>query len=556
VKLQIKNKNVGLVLSVIAIFVVSLILRFYRLDKNIPSVYADETGQYWLYQALIGGHSNILSIPYLSTYSFVWLFGLSPLGVRFGSALFGSFIGVVLFYLGYVVSKRKTSVALICGILGVILPWSYMISRIGHTHIPIIVLLSSLHLALLINAKSFRGFLISLVPIILSVFYYPTILIVSPLAIAIVFFKYFFPQFNQKQKRLLLAGGVFFTLILGYVFVTRYNVFSIQGRGGDLAIWRDVNVTADFNSYRGLARLADPHTEKIANKIFYNYPLSIVHVFVKNYLSFFSPDFLFLKGDSVLRHSTGMVGGFFPFLLPFMLYGAFAFFKEADARRRSIFLVWILMSPVPAAITKDGATYLLRVITLMPILTYFCALGAVSFFDLFKNKWQKLIYSVVFAVAILFSAAYFFFGYFYVYPSVSASSWEYGFKEISDFQISNPGKIFIIWDDKYPVDYFCFWQKLPAGTCDQTKMNTSEMINSSRVDLPLINLLFSLPQSEADFDQIIVKYNPRYVAIPLKYTTLFPEFTKKIIPIETIKYPDQTIAFSIYQVNQLIHIVE
>ena len=236
------------------------------------------------------------------------------------------------------------------------------------------------------------------------------------------------------------------------------------------------------------------------------------------------------------------------FLLPFMLYGAFVFFRDQTTRNKIIFATWILASPLPAAITKDGATYLLRVATLMPFLTYFCALGIVESFNLIKKNW-RIPYGLLVTLIALYSSYYYFYGYFHVYPALSANSFEFGFKELADFQTKNPGKMFIVWDDKYPYTHFCFWQNLPLTTCQPDNTNTRVFVNKSRVDLSLPTVFFSLPNSLADLELIINQYQPKFFVLPGKYQKEFSSYAQKYKSIKTIKNPDLTTAFEIYQLN-------
>lgn len=489
-----------------------------------------------------------------------WIFDLTPLGTRFFSALYGSLIPIFMFFfvksiLLFKKNSTKRLTALTACFLSAFLPWSFMMSRLEYTQIPLIIILVCFHLYFLLQSSKTSDYFVSLIPIALGVILYPSMIIIFPISFFITFFCSLDSQSNN-QKYISWIVFVTFAVIIGIAGSIKFHIFDSRYRGLDLAIWNDVNVTADSNYYRGLSRLSSPSilsankdTEIISNRVLFNKPVSVIQIFTKNYLSFFSPDFLFLKGDNILRHSTGMVGEFFPFLLPFMVYGTFVFFSQADKKHKTIFLVWILASPIPAAITKDGATYLLRVITLMPFLTYFCALGLVSSFELLKNKYAKITYGVLITTIALFSIYRFLFGYFHVYPALSAPHWEYGFKELSDFQSTHSGKLLTIWEDKYPVWYFCFWQNLPKEICDLKLINNFESVNGSRIDLPINNLLFSLPANETDLMLITDKYKPDFIAIPAKYSPLFPKFTKEHQAVETVKYPDQTVAFSIYKLH-------
>lgn len=550
-----KTKLAYLILGIIFLF--GLMLRIYRLDQNIPELYTDETGHYYYLNA-IKTHS-VGPIRWLSYLFFTatWIFGLNPLGVRLMSAILSSLIIIVGFYLARALEKPTDSklylrVAVIYSFLLSVIPWNFSIARLGHTHVPIVTLCAMLHLYFYLKSKSLWQKLASFIPFLVGSYYYPTLILMSPLVLLVPAKQLYFE--SGKYKKTLFFTGSLFLLTIGVFLVNKYKIFDPSQRGLDLAIWRDINVTADTNLYRGLARGTQPSLfsffsdpEATSNKIFYNYPVAVLGVFVKNYLSFFSPDFLFLKGDPVLRHSTGMVGSLYIYLLPFFVYGMYIFYSQKNPNKLLITL-WVLAAPIPAAIAKDGAGYFLRASTLLPLLTYFCALGAVYFYEKLRPGYQKTLYLVLFSLFSAYSAFGYFYGYFHVYPSLAKDSFEYGFKSLSDFQQSNNGKLLIAWEDKYPYSQFCFWQSLPIETCDTKNTNTRENIGESRVDLPFPNLLFSLPKNFSDTELIIKKYKPNYLAVPPKYFEVFSKLLKNKKLIKQIYNPDLTVSFSIYEI--------
>jgi hypothetical protein len=540
------------------IFFMALFLRLYRLNIDSPAIYADEAGHYYYYNLIkdnIGGPIN--QIIY-RLFSATWLVGVNPLGARLFSAFYGSLIVLVGFFFAKALNKLSGSklylrVALVFAFLISLLPWNYAISRIGYSHIPIITIMTLLHLTIYLNAKNWQGKLMFLIPFAIGGYFYPSLITMSPFVLIVPAIDIL--KDKSINKKYLFSAISLFIIVVLYVLLVKYQVFNREARGLDLAIWRDVNVTADSNLYRGLARLSTPtifsfgmDPEKLANKIVFNYPISVASEFASNYLSFFSPDFLFLKGDQVLRHSTGMVGNFYLFLLPFIIYGGFKFYA-LRTKHSLLITLWILASPLSATITKDGATYLLRVITLMPFLTYFAALGIVEFYELLKIKFAKITYFLLLSVVTLFSAYYYFYGYFHVYPALAADSFEYGFKELAQFQTKNPGKMLIIWDDKYPFSLFCFWQNLPYTDCKFEDTNTRVEIGTSRLDLALPEVIFSLPSSPTDLDLVVNGSAPKYIALPAKYKKNFQPLPKNYKLIETVKNPNLSTAFEIYSVG-------
>ncbi len=555
------NKYKAAIILLFIFFGVGFFLRVYRLNQNVPELYSDEVGHYYYLESIRNGSVGLIRrISYLF-FTASWLVGLNPLGVRLASAIFGSLTIIVGFFFAKALAKKSQTnlylrVALTFSLLLAILPWNFAISRLGHTHIPIIVFTSLLHLYLYLSATKTLPKIISFIPFLIGSYYYPTLILMSPLILLIPAKQLFWD--SQKNRKLIFLASIIFLGVTSSFLVTKYKVFNTSSRGLDLAIWRDVNVTADSNLYRGLARSSVPSIfsfgkdpEQLSNKILYNYPLSIIFKFTENYLSFFSVDSLFLRGDPILRHSTSMTGNFYLFLLPFLIYGLYKFFSgKTDRQTKLLITLWLLASPIPAAITKDGAGYLLRSISLYPLLTYFCALGLVYSLEFFQNNFSKVIYFATISVIGTFSVFYYFFGYFHVYPSLAKDSFEYGFKALSDFQQNNKSKLLIIWEDKYPYSQFCFWQKLPYSVCDPSKTDTREYLGETRVDLPSQSIFFSLPSTESDLKQVVKKYQPDYVALSTRFLENYPKFFLNYQVIETIKNPDDTVSFFIYQSSE------
>ncbi len=552
-----KKKDIYVYLSLALIFWLGLFLRFYRLNLNIPEPYADETGHYVLRNLILGRDTNLWFFLYnklfLGTFSFTWIFGLTPFGVRSASALYGSFTSLAAFCFAYTISKRK-SVSFLMALLVAIIPWNFMISRLGHTHVVVIVLLTMIHVSLFLIAQKFRDYLVSLVPLLLALLYYPSMVVVVPFALVLVLW-YAGQSLSKKQKVLTLIIATTALVVLAPIVLNYFHILDVKGRALDLAIWRDVNTPYEIDRYRALSWNSAPSIfsfnlppEKLANKLVYNKAMANLSVFTRNYLSFFSPDWLFLKGDAILRHSTGQVGAFYLFLFPFMLYGAFKFFQTKDTKTKVTFLVWILVSPVPAAITKDGAGYLLRVVTLLPFLTYFSSLGLYESFGLVKKTW-RLPYGILIALLALYSAYYFFYGYFHVYPSLAERSFENGFKELSDFQISRQNtSLLIIWDGYYHDIDFRFWQNTPY---QDTKLFTLKRIEvgDSVFWQTFTNLYFSAPKSASAVKQFIAQYHPQFVVLPDRYFVKYPEDVQLLLstkPVDQISYPDKTTALTIY----------
>ncbi len=541
-----------------AILLGALVLRVYRLGLNVPPLFGDEVGGN--YNALIKLFSPapfFIRIPRIlfavfSTY--IWFLGFSPLAVRLPVAIYGTVLVVSLYFFAKAVNReleeRNEWVGPLTSILVAVLPWSLHISRLAHTGVLIFMNLVSLHWIFYLKAQKTKKYLLSLLPLLLATYFYPSSLILTPLVFILVFRRVYFLIDKQKIKKYLMVFCGF--LLMAVIFFT-LALFRFKERGFELAIWRDVNVTADTDHWRSLARISSPtaftlfsNPEK-TNRFFFNYPVSVLNIFFRNYWSFFSPDFLFLKGDPVLRHSTQMVGVLYPFLAPFLVYGAFLLFSSRNRKLKEFFLFWILVSPLSAAITRDGQGYLYRVLTMLPLFTYLSALGLMRFLLSFKGK-IRLALSATFLLIAVCSTLYFLYGYFQVYPALAAKSYEFGFKELSDFQVShNSEPMLVIWDGYYPHFYFRFWQATPVR--EYSLFSPKDIhIGQSVFHQRYPNLYFSLPRKEADLRGFLEKNGIVYFAFPAILKEKFSGYSfLTLTPFKVVNYPDGAPAFEIYE---------
>lgn len=546
-------------LSLVFIFLIVLAgfgVRFYRLDLNLPSIYADEASWYFGLANLLNPAQSFLDFIYknffLRSITFTWFLDLTPLGVRLPSAIFGTLLLFLIYWFAKEINfgRKKTwsFIPLVTLTLAAFLPWGIHLSRIGHVFVILSLIMVVIHWLIYLKAKTIKDYLLSLLPLILAAYFYPSFVLISPLAFLLVLFKIWQLKPSVKIKGIIFLLGALFIF---YFFNLSYN----NARGFDLAIWRDVNVTAAENIDRGLARLSEPtifsfnRNPDLTARLFYNRLVAIANAFTRIYLSFYSPDFIFLKGDPTLRHSTGRFGILYPFLLPFLIYGAFLLFTKGEKKTKEMFLLWLLVSPIPAALTKGGDGYLLRATSMLPLLTYLSALGIAEFLRLFKSK-LKIFFAVLIFAVFAFNTYNFLFNYFHVYPASSARSYEYGFKELSNFQKENNFQpLLVIWEGYYPRSHFGFWQPYFYKNLNNFPVKKIT-IDQSDFYQTWNNLYFSLPKTENDL-QIFLKENKiSLLALP---GDLKPSFNNYQLfeqkPIEVINYPDQTPAFLLYKLK-------
>ncbi len=167
----------------------------------------------------------------------------------------------------------------------------------------------------------------------------------------------------------------------------------------------------------------------LMSKIFYNKVSIWIGMFTKNYLSSFSTEFLFIKGDGNLRQGVQTVGNL---LLPdfiFIFIGLISIFtiKNFKHNKFIIFsLISLFLAPIPFALTRDSAfPHSTRLILMLPFLVIISIFGIIKINQIFKSKFILLIIFM----AYMFNFSSFLHQYYFHYPNISARDWHYGMKE-------------------------------------------------------------------------------------------------------------------------------
>lgn len=125
--------------------------------------------------------------------------------------------------------------------------------------------------------------------------------------------------------------------------------------------------------------------------------------FVANYTSYFSPEFLFFRGDHNPRHSTQAAGMLLITALPLLLAGIFHVARHWRRPLYRFLLIAFCLGPVSAALTEEGTPHALRSADMLPLLILFCGLGLHELLSLVAHRrrtWQALTAAAVVAIAL------------------------------------------------------------------------------------------------------------------------------------------------------------
>ncbi len=151
-------------------------------------------------------------------------------------------------------------------------------------------------------------------------------------------------------------------------------------------------------------------------------------IFLKNYFSHFTPQYLFVTGDPSWEHSTQHVGLLsWVEILGLLCLVGFLIFQFKATRAHHWWLIFlfinILISIIPAALTQGGLPSNLRTVSALP---FSCLLLAYGLWML-TQRWQAT-FIIVTVTGIIF-AFVFLRGYFTVYPKESMGWFSFWTKE-------------------------------------------------------------------------------------------------------------------------------
>lgn len=464
-----KRFNYSLILFFI--IVIAVFLRFYQLGQNPPSVHADEADVgYTAYSILKTGYDpygNFLPLQFedqaknfrapLYTYSIIpsiMIFGLNPFAERLPSAFFGVLSVLTIFFLAKKLFNEN--VAVLSSLLFAINPWSIQISRTGlEVSLSLLLVLAGTALFLYASSEKKYLFLVSGILLGLSVFAYHSAKIFLPLFLPILLF------YKWKSKRINIKEIGFFLGIFAIFYVVMLSL-ALFNQGA--AEFRNVSIFENTTASRSVNR--ERHLSNAPlwlSSVFHNKPLYYLKQFENSYIRIFSPNYLFLNGESNLDKGVSNHGEFYLFELPFFLIGLYGLFK--NQKLLFGFLAgWLLVGAVPAGITSTGY-YTYRDVNMLPIPLLLSSFGVVYLFRFIKNALsQRLAFLVACSIAVFFIPyiASYFFTYFFDYPVYSRDWWQSNQALALDYAVRNKNSydsVFINGGGDWPIIY-AFYNKI------------------------------------------------------------------------------------------------
>lgn len=425
-------------LILVIIVVLSFFLRTYKISDNPPSLNWDEVSHgYNAYSILKTGKDEWgIKFPlifraygdyklplyiYLTAVS-EFFFGLNSFSIRLVSALSGT--GLVV--LAYLITKKLTknsAFSLIAAFLTSVSPWSLFLSRVAvEANLGAFLFALGMYFFISWQDRSAKNLSFAFLFWGLALFSYNSCRILVP----IFFLLAFWIAVKKRSLRQLVLPSLIFLIFLlpmiGQFFdqsaKARFNWVSLIDQG-------TINRIIQKRETSGLPKL-------YARTIF-NRPTYFLFYSAKNYLSNFSPQYLFFRGGSHYQFSLPNHELLYLVTAPFLLLGLIKILIKGNKEEKLIGF-WFFVSFIPSAITKD-APHVLRSILVLPAPMILTALGLQLTVNFLKerSKFGGKLLTIVLILAVLVSFGRWWNDYSNIYPGAYSWSWQYGYKEVTSY---------------------------------------------------------------------------------------------------------------------------
>ncbi len=456
----------------------------------------------------------------------VFIFGLNEFSVRFPNAIFGTFaIVATYFFVRKLFNDEK--LALFSSFILAISPWHIMLSR-GAFEANLTTFFLPFGILLFLKGVKDRKFLFfSVLIFLLNMFTYHTARILTPVVFASLVFGYKTQLKESKRFNLSLTLAILLSLVgvLGYLFggsrVASSGIFDLG-----------------FADDRYFAQIAgEPN---LVSKIFYNKPLYVARQFVGNYISYFSPQFLATNGSAEATY--GMVSGVGVIYLVelVLLLGFIVKYIMGRSKELNLILFWILISPIPAALTKGPGYAANRAAFMMPAIFIILAVGGLFIYQ--KLKAKGLGNFIVPSYLLLLFINFLYVGEKYLVGQKinGASPMMYGTRQLVDNISGYSDKEIVVSKNiSEPQIYIAFY----------SKMNPVDYQNASK-NWSLVNGWVD-QQGEYTLGRYTFRNINYFVDAKLKNTVLVGTVGDFPIDVKAnfvVSYPNQTPAY--YVINQ------
>ena len=376
----------------------------YSLLKNLTDEFGNKLP---LYFPSIGDYKYPV-YAYLTTLP-VAVFGLSVFSTRFISAFSGTILVAVIYLLAALLFKPKP-IKYVAAFLTAISPYGIIFSR-GAYESNLATLWVSLGILMIVffsELKKSKFLFFSFIFFILSTFTYSATRIFIPTLVVgygLVIVKN--TNFKLREKRNYLFFCVILILTISIAFIDQRS----RARAADVSIINNYKISEDVRDAIWEDGISQSGNIFIT-RVFHNKVIAHSRYFLEGYLNHFDSNYLFTTSNpQMFKYSVPGMGLFYYFEMVTIVLGIVALSKYLSRKITYILVMWIILAPIPSALTVETPNPI-RTLIGLPALIILSSLGAVYFIELFRNKLSKAMATVVLGFIVVLNFLYFQHQYF------------------------------------------------------------------------------------------------------------------------------------------------
>jgi 4-amino-4-deoxy-L-arabinose transferase-like glycosyltransferase len=559
------NKKVQTIIAITIILILAIVTRFYMLGKAPAGIYLDEAGQgYSAYSILKTGKDEFgKSFPIVfrsftdfKTPVYIYLvvplipiFGLTAFTVRFPSFFF-SILTFPVFYLlvrKLCPAKNSLSLSLISCLLLALSPWHILFGRTNfECNVALFFFLSGVlsFYAAIKNKPKFL--LLSALMFAIAIPAYHSQRIITPLTLLILFIRYRTTLLSKAYKTYLTFG-----LIIGLIISV--PTISVALTPGFLARANGLNIFSHMRqmpngylaNYKGIL-------SPIVNSSWY---LSTKE-FLSLYLTYLSPRSMFILGDSGPRSSFPDLSTFFLWQFPFYIYGLYLLIKNKELGELRFFtIVILLISPIPAAVTRDPYSTIRSLPLVIPQITII-AIGILSFFRsirsirIIRNFNLNLLLLPLLLLITVYSLAKLFSSVIILNEYYRANEWNYGWEQVASVLKNRNQKLPAVIDNGRNEGYIqlLFFLKFDPAAYQKDNYEVNDSNYYTKMDRDSTKKIGDITTRPIDWEKDL-KTEQYLVGDELAISTGQIQ-SHNLTLIKEIYYPNKTVAFRVVKTNQ------
>lgn len=383
-----------------------------------------------------------LSVPTVAAY------GTTPIGVRLPSAIFG-FGTVVIFYFFVRSLTKNETLALISTVSIALNPWHIHFSRAAFEVVPALffMTLGAYLFIKFVDLKNHTLLAVSFVFFVLSMYTYNICRVLAPVLFLGLFYIY-------RDKVNIRGARTWLSITPGLIILIPFltSIFSPGGASSASGTLVHSSAVTQANLIETRSYILEGNSA--VAKLFFNKWVLTIFEYLKNIVSYFSVQFLFISGSSHGNHGIGNVGMFYLFEMVTVAAGILALIKKQE-KWLVVIVLWMAAAILVAAYTRE-APHGTRGFFLIPPLVLISSYGAYYLYENFGRMKGRLFRIVLILGFILvgFNIIYYFSSYYLRFPTLYAASWRSEDQALVSYIFENESKYDkIIFDQDSPFIY-------------------------------------------------------------------------------------------------------